>query len=307
MTPRLLLDFVLLAALWGGSFLFMRIGVPEFGPAALAWLRVLGGALFLLPILVWRGQWPALRQRWRAIGFVGVTNSAIPFLLFGDALLHIGAGLASVFNAATPLFGALLARVWLGEPLGRWRALGLAIGVAGVVGLAAHKIGFNANADALTTASALGGCILGSALYGFSLNYTRRFLVGVPAMAMACGSLFGAAAALALPAALTWPSATPSAVAWLSLAALALLCSGLAYILYFRLIAGLGATNAGSVTFLIPVFGMAWGSLFLGETVTLAMVLGCATILLGTALVLGLWPRSGSPHEVGRPSQPAQR
>ena len=291
MTPRSLCDMLLLAALWGASFLFMRISVPEFGPAPMALLRVVGGAAFLLPILLWRGQWPALRERWLAIGFVGITNSAIPFLCYGFAALTISAGLASVFNAATPLFGALFAWAWLGERLNRWRTLGLLIGMAGVLGLAWNRIGIHAGADSFRVALAIAACLLATVLYGFSLAYTKRRLAGLPAMALAAGSQLGAAVALLLPGVLTWPSALPGVRAWLSLLALALLCSGLAYILYFRLIANLGATNAGAVTFLIPVFAMAWGGIFLDEAISLAMVLGCATILVGTALVMGLWPR----------------
>ena len=291
MSPRSAFDLLLLAALWGASFLFMRISAPEFGPAPMALLRVVGGVMFLLPILLWRGQWPALRSRWRDIGFVGITNSALPFVCYGFASLTISAGLASVFNAATPLFGALFAWAWLGDRLNRWRALGLVIGMAGVLGLAWNKIGVKAGADSLNTALAIAACLLATLLYGYSLAYTKRRLAGLPAMALAAGSQLGAAAALLLPGVLTWPVILPGVRAWWSLLALALLCSGLAYILYFRLIANLGATNAGAVTFLIPVFAMAWGAMFLGEAVSLAMVLGCATILVGTALVLGLWPR----------------
>ncbi len=291
MTARSLIDLLLLAALWGGSFMFMRLCVPEFGPATMALLRVAGGAAFLLPVLVWRGQWPALRQRGLAVGFVGVTNSALPFLCFGYAALSISAGLASVFNAATPLFGAIFAWLWLGERLNRWRALGLLIGMAGVLGLAWNKVFVNPGADRLGTALAIGACLLATVLFGFSLAYSKRRLAGVPAMASATGSLFGASAALLLPGLLAWPATLPGARAWLSLAVLALLCSGLAYVLYFRLIANLGATNASAVTFLIPVFAMAWGGIFLGEAITLAMLLGCASIVVGTALVLGLWPR----------------
>ena len=291
MTPRSLFDLLLLAALWGASFLFMRISAPEFGPAPMALLRVVGGAAFLLPILLWRGQWAALRQRWRGIGFVGITNSALPFVLYGFAALSISAGLASVFNAATPLFGALFAWLWLGDRLNRWRAMGLVIGMAGVLGLGWHKIGVKAGVDSLDSALAIGACMLASALYGFSLAYTKRRLAGLPAMALAAGSQLGAAAVLLLPGLLAWPATMPSTRAWVSLVALALLCSGLAYILYFRLIASLGATNAGAVTFLIPVFAMTWGGLFLAEAVSAAMLVGCATILVGTALVLGLWPR----------------
>lgn len=293
MKTRDTLDLLLLAALWGASFLFMRLAAPAFGPWAMAELRVAGAALFLLPVLAWRGEVGVLARRWRDIGFVGITNSALPFALYGYAALAITAGLASIFNAATPLFGALFAWAWLREPLTRWRVLGLAVGMAGVLGLAWDKAGVKAGAEGLAVALAIGACLLATVLYGFSASFTKKRLAGVPSMALATGSQLGAAVALAVPAALHWPAAAPGAGAWAALAALSLLCSGVAYILYFRLIARVGAANATAVTFLIPVFGMLWGGWLLAEPVTASMLAGCAVILVGTSLVLGLWPRAG--------------
>jgi len=293
--PRDAAELLLLAALWGASFLFMRIAAPQFGPWAMAELRVAGAGLLLLPILAWRGELGALALRWRAIGVVGVTNSALPFVLFGVAALSITAGLASVFNAATPLFTAVLGWAWLREPMTRGRALGLAIGFAGVVGLAWDKAGAQSGAGDAGIALAIAACLVATLGYGFSANFTRQRLAGVPAMALAAGSQIGAALALAVPAALHWPATAPDATAWAAVVTLSLLCSGLAYILYFRLIAAVGATNASAVTFLIPVFGMLWGGWLLAEPVTGSMLLGCSVILAGTALALGLVPRPAVP------------
>lgn len=296
MKPRDLLELTLLAAIWGASFLFMRIAAPAFGAVPLAAVRVLGAALVLLPLLALRGEWPALRRHWRPIALVGLTNSALPFVAFGYASLSITAGLASIFNAATPLFSALIASLWLREPMTRTRALGLTLGFAGVVGLALHKAaaasatGTAATADA-GVAGAIAACLAATLLYGFSASFAKRHLAGVPSMALATGSQLGAAVLLAPMAALAWPQAMPAPVHWGVALALAVLCSGVAYILYFRLIAHAGPTNAASVTFLIPAFAVLWGWWLLGETVTLAMLAGCAVIVLGTSLVLGLWPR----------------
>jgi drug/metabolite transporter (DMT)-like permease len=291
-TPRQLAELLLLAALWGASFLFMRIAAPAFGPWAMAEIRVGGAGLLLLPILAWRGELGALGRRWRTIGFVGVANSAVPFVLYGVAALSITAGLASIFNAATPLFAALIGWAWLREPMTRWRALGLAVGFIGVVGLAWDKAGVRSGAADIGVAIAIGACLLATLAYGFSANFTRKRLAGVPSMALAAGSQISAAIALAVPATLHWPAVAPDAKSWAAVVALSLLCSGLAYILYFRLIAAIGATNASAVTFLIPVFGMLWGSWLLDEPLTASMALGCAVILAGTALVLGLVPRA---------------
>jgi drug/metabolite transporter (DMT)-like permease len=299
MKPRDLTDLLLLAAIWGSSFLFMRLAVPAFGPVALAFVRVTGAALCLLPILLLRGEGPVLRRHWKAMIVLGLTNSALPFLLFGYAVYTLPAALAAIFNAATPLFTALIAWAWLGDPLNRWRSLGLALGFAGVAGLALVKSLATDSLGALQfdmpTVLAILACLLGTLMYGHAASHAKRYLKGVPSMVMAAGTQLAASAALAVPAALTWPAVNPGPADWLIAGALALLASGLAYILYFRLISHVGPTGASSVTFLVPVFAALWGGLFLGETVTAPMLIGGAVILAGTALVLGLLPRRRMP------------
>jgi drug/metabolite transporter (DMT)-like permease len=292
MKSRDVADLLLLAALWGASFLFIRLGAVEFGPVPLAALRCLGAALFLLPILSLRGQGRALRDHWRAVAWVGVVNSALPFSLYGVAMLAINAGLSAIFNAATPLWAAAIGALWLRERLSATRVLGLIIGLAGVAGLAWSKAGFTANERGISAALAIAACLAATASYGYGGNFTKRYLSGVPPIALATGSQLSAAIVLAVPAWLLRPAAAPSATAWISLALLAVLCTGVAYILYFRLIARTGPTNAAAVTFLIPAFAAAFGWLFLGEAITLPMLIGGAVILAGTALAMGLLPRT---------------
>ncbi|MCW7538269.1 DMT family transporter [Aquabacterium sp. A7-Y] len=292
MKARDLLDLVLLAAIWGASFLFLRLGASEFGPVALAAVRVAGAGLFLLPILVMKRQTAALRTHAGHLLVAGVLTSGLPFLCFSYAALSITAGLSSIFNATTPLFGALIAWIWLKDRPGPWRAAGLAIGFLGVLGLAWEKASFKPGADA--TGWAVLACLAATSCYGLSASYTKRYLTGLPPLAVAAGTQLGATLFLLLPAVRWWPAATPSAGAWGAALALALLCTGLAYILYFRLLARVGPANTISVTFLIPAFAVAWGWLFLGEGVTGAMLLGSAVILLGTALATGLLPRRPS-------------
>ncbi len=281
-------ELLLLATLWGASFLFMRLSAPAFGPLAMAAVRVAGATALSLPLLAWRGELAQLRTHWRALAVVGITHSALPFALFGYASLHLSGGLSAVFNAATPLFGALLAWLWLHERLAGWRLVGLIVGFVGVAGLAGVKTGsLGLGAPLLSIAACLGA----AALYGFAANFARRKLAGVPSLAVATGSQASAALALAIPAALTWPAQPPDTRAWLALAALALFCTGWAYILYFRLIARAGAPYATTVTYLVPATAVAWGALFLDEAVTPTMIGGCAVILLGTALATGLLPR----------------
>lgn len=293
MSRRDLIDLLALAALWGASFLFMRLGALEFGPVALVFLRVAGASLLLLPWLWLRGEAPALRQHWRAVGWVGWVNSAGPFLLFAVASLVLTAGLMAVFNATAPLFSALIAWLWLRERMDVSRAAGLLIGFAGVVFLSWGKADFKPGELGISPAVGVAACLLATALYGLGANLARKTLQGVPPMAVAAGSLLASSLLMALPAWWWWPDKTPSAQAWWAAALLAVVCTGLAYVLYFRLISRVGATKAISVAFLIPAFAMFWGALVLGERPTAHMLLGCAVILLGTMLTTGLlrWPR----------------
>lgn len=286
-----LLELLTLAAVWGASFLFMRVGAPEFGAVPLAGMRVIGATLVLLPLLAMRRQMAPLRTHWRPILLVGITNSALPFMCFSYAALTISAGLSSIFNAATPLFGAAIAWLWLRDKLTPLRTLGLVIGFVGVFGLAYTKASVKADVDGARVALATLACIVAALSYGFSANFTKRHLTGVPPMAVAAGSQLGAALVLAVPTFLMWPSVMPSAAAWTNLALLATVCTGLAYVLFFRLIAHIGPANAITVTFLIPAFAMAWGAIFLGESLTPQMVIGCIVILAGTSLATGFLPR----------------
>lgn len=281
-------ELLLLAALWGASFLFMRMGAAEFGPIALVAVRVAGATLFLLPLLQMRGQVATLRRHWRPIFLVGLTNSALPFLCFGYAALSITAGLSAIFNAATPLFGAAIAWLWLNDKLTPPRILGLVIGFAGVLWLAWNKTDHSAAFKPGGSGWAIVACLAGAVFYGISASLTKKTLAGVAPMAVAAGSQLSATLALALPAWWWWPAVMPSGAAWLTAAALAVFSTGVAYVLFFRLIANVGPANAISVTFLIPAFAVLWGWLLLGEQVNGAMLVGCAVILFGTSLATGV-------------------
>lgn len=286
MRPRDTFELLLLAALWGASFLFMRVAAPSFGAAPLAFVRVAGAALLLLPLCLGRAQRQVLRDHWRTVLLVGVCNSALPFLCFGQAALSLNAGVSSIFNATSPLFGTIIAVAWLREPSTPQRALGLLIGFAGVVLLAWRQLGQPASDAGVAAAVAL--CLCGAFMYGLSANLTRGRLGSVPPLSVAAGSQLAATAVLALPAWWAWPAHAPAPGEWLAAAALALLCTGVAYVLYFRLIASAGPANAIAVTYLVPAFALGWGWLVLDEAVSMAMVGGCAVILFGTALATGV-------------------
>ena len=278
------IEFVLLAALWGASFLFMRLGAVEFGPVPTAFLRVFIGALFLLPILLLQGGFEPLRRHHRPALFIGVFNSAIPFALFSYAVLSISTGLSAILNATAPLFGALVAWFWLQDRPGRWQLFGLVIGFCGVTLLAWDEARLKPDGSVL----AIGACLIASLCYGVAASFSKRHLGKVPAMVTATGSQLGASIGLLLPALWLWPQQAPTPMAWAAMLALGVLCSGVAYILYFRLINELGPAKGMTVVFLIPVFAVIYGTLLLDEALTPWMLLGGLIILLGTALSAGL-------------------
>ena len=283
-----IVDFVALAAIWGSSFLFMRLSVVEFGPLPTAAVRVAIASAFLLPLLLWKGRGAVLRRHWRSIFLIGVLNSGLPFLLFAFALLSITTGLSAILNATVPLFGALVAWVWLKDRPTASRIAGLAIGFLGVALLAWDKATFKPNAAGIAPAWAVLACLLATICYAIAASATKRHLSGLPPLVTATGSQLGASLLLALPAAWTWPQELPGARAWLALVVVGVLCTGLAYILYFRLIEQAGPARALAVTFVVPVFAIFYGALFLGEQVTPWMLACGAVVICGTALSTGL-------------------
>ena len=287
MPAKYAIELVLLAAIWGASFMFMRIATPEFGPVALIEIRVLVASLFLLPIWYLRegraGRTGLLAKSPHLI-VIGLLNSAAPFVLFAYATLHITGGFASILNATAPIWGALVAWVWLKKGLSRDGVSGLLLGLIGVVILVSDSLSFTQHGISLGIAAAA----FAAFLYGIAANYTSEKLADISPLAIATFSQI-AAVIILLPA-VVWffPDKAISIKAWISVIVLGVVCTGMAYVMYFRLIAHVGSTRAITVTFLIPVFGTLWGALFIDEQVTLEMVIGTAVILLGTALVTGV-------------------
>lgn len=288
MSTASIIDFILLAAIWGSSFLFMRVAVVEFGALPTAAVRVLVASLFLLPLLWWRGLGPQLRQHWRAILVIGLLNSGIPFALFAFALLSITTGLSAILNATVPLFGALVAWLWLKDRPSGSRTLGLAVGFLGVAMLAWDKASFRPDASGIAPGWAVLACLGATTCYAIAASATKRYLTGLPPLVTATGSQIGATLGLALPALWLWPAQMPSAQAWLAVTVVGVLCTGVAYILYFRLIEQTGPARALAVTFAVPVFAVFYGVLFLGEAVTPWMLICGGIIVCGTALSTGL-------------------
>jgi drug/metabolite transporter (DMT)-like permease len=272
---------IALAAIWGASFLFMRVAAPPLGAVATAEVRVALAGVFLLAWLRLAGIELAWRAHWRRYVVIGVCNAAAPFALFAFGALHLPASYLVVLNATAPLFGAVLSAVWLGERLTPRTLLGIAAGIGGV----AMLVGLGPLAPAPMVGWAIAASAAATCCYAIAATYMKLHAPRVSAAAVAAGSQLSATLALAPLLAVAPPAAWPTTLEWLAAAALGLLCTGVALLLYFRLVADVGPTRALTVTFLLPAFGMLWGALFLGEPITLTMAAGCALVLAGTASV----------------------
>jgi drug/metabolite transporter (DMT)-like permease len=293
--PMSIVDIVLLlglSAIWGSSFIFMRYLAPLIGPVATADMRMfLAGvilALFFLAIR-FKSDW---KKNWRHFLVIGLVNSAIPFVLYSVAALYLPAAMEAIFNSMSPMFGALFAALWLGEKLTLRKIAGLALGIAGVVVMS--SLG---NLPAKPeTSFAIAACVVAPMCYGLAGVYIKKRASAVKPMAIAGGSqLLGG---LALMPFLLMSPLTVSALSVqvaLLVVVFALLCSAVAYVIYYKLIADVGPTKALTVTFLIPVFAMVWGVLLIGEHVTVSMAAGALIILVGTFLVTA--PRGKAAQE----------
>jgi drug/metabolite transporter (DMT)-like permease len=277
-------ELLLLSALWGGSFLCVRVAAPVLGPIVLIELRVLIAGLALLLYAVLTRMSLNLRKHWRYYLMVGILNSAIPFTLIATAELRLTAGLAAILNATSPLFGAVIAALWIKEALTVKKIIGLVLGLAGVAVL----VGWSSLPFTAVVVLSVVASLVAAAFYGVASVYTKVMARGASSGAVATCSQLGAALFL-LPLTFAAPMqhmATPTVL--LAVLFLALFCTAIAYLLYFRLIANVGPTRALTVTFLAPIFGVLWGVLLLGESLTWSTIIGFAIILSGTGLVTGI-------------------
>jgi drug/metabolite transporter (DMT)-like permease len=281
MRPIDALLLVTLSAIWGASFMFMRYLAPLLGPLATADARILVAGIVLVALFAALGFKLRWRERWRRYLAIGLLNSALPFSLFSFAALSLPASVEAVLNALSPCFGAVFGAIWLGERLGARKLLGLAVGIAGVCVVS----GIGRGPEGSGTLLAALACVAATACYGLAGVYIKKRAKDIEPRAMAAGSqLLGGLFLLpalipAPPTALLEPKTAAIALAF------ALLCSAVAYLIYYRLIADVGPTKALTVTFLIPVFSFLWGGLFLGERIDLVTLGGSSLVLLGTYLV----------------------
>ena len=271
------LELVVLGAIWGASFLFMRVAAHDFGAFAIVEVRLFLGAAVLLPFL-WRARAQFNPRLWLRLAGIAAINSAIPFVLFAWAAQRAPAGVGAIANATAVMFTALVALVFYGEAISARRTVGLVAGFFGVAVLASGKMG-----GVSVWPAALAGTGA-SLLYGFGGNLIRRQLVGLPAGAVAAATLLCSALFISPLAIVTWPSTPIPALSWVCAVLLGVMCTGIAFAIYYRLINRIGAPRASTVTYLVPLFGVLWAWLALGEPLTLTMAIAAALILGGVAL-----------------------
>lgn len=289
-------DLLLLSAIWGFSFLFLRVASPALGPFFLVELRVASALLVMLPLMLSMGKWDEFRQHWKMVCLVGLTNMAIPFCFFAFAALNAGAGLLSIVNATVPFFTALIGFLVFAQRLPWLSIAGMAAGFIGVVVLAIDP-------DALDTgegsAWAVPAALFACSLYGLALNLVAYKLQGVSGVTITTGSLLVSTILLLPIALLNIPDGffdnLPGFSVWGSVLGLGIVCTGFAYVMFYRLIERIGSSQAIMTTYLVPLFSIVWGNLFLAEAVTLFTIIGCILVLLGVGMTTGRLPGLKSP------------
>jgi drug/metabolite transporter (DMT)-like permease len=275
---------ILLAAIWGSSFIFMRATAADFGPVVLITLRIGIAAFCLLGFLFVKQRLQEFLQNWKSLFIIGLFNSALPFLFLAYASLSLNAGIMSIINALTPVFTALIAHLWLKDKMTKLQLLGMLIAMLGIVFLVWDKMNWNA-----VSWLPIGAAVMTTVTYGVAANSTKKYLKHVSPMTASVGTLFFATFFMLLLSVFFLPDfSTIPTLSWVYAITLGVLCTALAYLLFFRLIQQVGPAKAVSVTFIIPIFSFLWAYLLLGEVVTPRMWIATVIILFGTGLVTGI-------------------
>jgi len=294
MRPHSVFELLLLSFFWGSSFLLIQVGVTEFGPAALIFLRTMLAGLVLLLILAFRREVLVLLRNWKNFVPLGLLDSSLPYMLSAYAALHMPSGTISVINAVTPLWGALVAWLWLGIHLTFAGILGLLIGLVGITFLVWDRFEL-----ALSDSTfALIAAVCGPICYALSACYAKKHLSSFSPFVNATGSSLTSGILLLPLAWFWWPTEPVSVKAWGAALVLAVLCSAVAYVLYYRLIRDIGPARAMTVSYLVPVVGLFWGWALMDEHFTLRTLMGVLLIFTGLALANGLLKRrtAAAPH-----------
>jgi len=262
----------------------MRVASPEFGPITLVFLRMFIALLVVSPFLLKPTFRTTLWQNLKPLSLLGLLNHVLPFCLLAFATLRLEAGFTSLINATTPIFAAMVGAIWFATPINRQQLLGLVFAFSGIFVLSADKLTFSAGGTGWAILAGLGATFC----YGLSLHFSKRKLSHLSAREITVGSMAASSTMLILPGIWFWPAINPSTTAWLSAILLAVVCTAIAFLLFFRLLASAGPMASSTVTFLVPLFAIAWGVVLLNETMTLQLFIGMAITLCGTAIALQL-------------------
>jgi drug/metabolite transporter (DMT)-like permease len=284
MRPRDFAGLALLGAVWGAAFLFIRVAVPALGPFLLVGLRVGIAAVALTLYALAAGRVPKIRSRWRSFLVLGFFNAALPFSMISTAEIHLTASLAAILNSTTVMFTAIVAAVWMGDPLTARKLVGIFLGIVGVTVL----VGWDptpVNGVVLLSVAAM---LVASLSYALGATYAKLSFSGIPPVGMAIGQLTAATALLLPLSIVSVPEQVPSLAVALCVLALALLSTVVAYLIYFRLIENVGPTSTVTVTLLVPIFGLLFGVLFLDEPFGLGTLAGLGIILSSVVLITGI-------------------
>lgn len=284
MKPKELGALLLLGALWGASFIFIRIAAPVLGPIWLIDLRVwIAGTVLLIYALIVR-KLPDFKKEWKYYLMLGLLNAAIPFSLIAYSAVHLNASLTAILNATTPLFTAIVARIWLKEYLSVRKVIGILIGLVGVCIL----MGWSSVPFTLEVWLSIGASLTAALFYGIGSVYTKLTFTNTPALSLSIGQQLAAGIILIPLSVVTVPTATISLTVMIAVLGLAVLCTAIGYLLYFYLVEHVGPTKTVSVTFLVPLFGIFWGILLLNEHITLGTIVGLIVIFIGVILMNGV-------------------
>lgn len=275
-----------LGAIWGASFLFMRIAAPEMGAIGLVTVRMVSAALFLSPLLFFKEYPKIIIKNWKWLLSVAILSNVAPFALLAFSSTRLEAGFTSLLNATVPVWTALIGFSLFANKISRQQFFGLFLAFLGVFTLSANRMSFSADGPGWAILAGL----LATFCYGLSIHIVKRHLSEVPPMAISLGAVSLSALILVVPGYLYWPDAEITTIAWASSITLGMLCTGLAFLIFFPLIKRTGPMISASITFLVPIFAITWGVILLDEVLTSRMILGMLLTFLGTGFVLNLFP-----------------
>jgi drug/metabolite transporter (DMT)-like permease len=274
--------------IWGGSFIFLRLSIQEFGLYALAFFRLLAASCFLIPFIAKTHLIDEVRKKPLFVVLMSLTTSLIPFLLFAYASQSLEVGTMVVINTTSPLWACFLSAMINGYRITLLQLFGMVLGLLGVILVSWEKLGIKQGAEeALAIGLAIGASVIGSFCYGLGSTIGKKMMSHINPVAMTIASIYLSCLLLTPLALFHLPETLPSLKACLSVTILGIVCTAFAYLIYFKLIREIGGEKASYVTFIQPLFGIFWGVVFFHEELTITIIAGCFTILSGVAFATG--------------------